>query len=117
MRNVMGSEERAPAALGGTGPWALDAAPRALGEGAQVFAGAPVDQLGGAREGHRLASLFQGQRANAVALVLGFSRTADAPTASRGVRARERCRARRTLGKMAVARHGLVRRAGAGDAG
>jgi glycosyltransferase involved in cell wall biosynthesis len=82
MRNVMGSEERAPAALGGTGPAVLHVIPTAIGRGAQVFARALVDELGGAQGGHRLASLFQGQGDIAVDLELGLP---GGPAAAEGL--------------------------------
>ncbi len=70
MRIVMGSEKRRPEANGGPGPSARHVIPTAVGGGTQVFARALVDELGGARGGHRLTSLFQGQRDMAVDLEL-----------------------------------------------
>ncbi len=49
-----------------------DIMPSAVGRGARVFARALVHELGGAHEGHRPASLIQGQRGIAVNLGLDF---------------------------------------------
>jgi len=58
----MGSEEHASSAAGASrpiGPRVLHVVPTALGRGAQIFARALVDELGGPNNGHRLVSLFE----------------------------------------------------------
>jgi glycosyltransferase involved in cell wall biosynthesis len=64
MPNVMGSDDGAPCAHARAqtdGPRVLHAIPTGLGRGAQIFARALVDQLGGLGGGHRLVSLFDGE--------------------------------------------------------
>ena len=58
----MGSEDGALSLLATVaGPRVLHVVPTGLGRGAQVFARALVDQLGGAPAGHHLVSLFDGE--------------------------------------------------------
>ncbi len=78
MRSVMGPEERAPAALGGTGSWAVPEIPAAFGASARMFARALVDELADAAGGHRPTSLFQGDRGIAVDLEPDLPGGADA---------------------------------------
>jgi glycosyltransferase involved in cell wall biosynthesis len=54
------------------GPQVLHVVPTALGRGAQVFARALVDQLGGASGGHTLVSLFDGDTGIQVDRALGL---------------------------------------------
>lgn len=63
----MGSNQSVPCVtLGAAQPRVLHAIPTGLGRGAQVFARALVDQLGGRSGGHRLVSLFDGETGVAV---------------------------------------------------
>jgi glycosyltransferase involved in cell wall biosynthesis len=62
MPSVMGSDQSAPCVPArAASPRVLHVIPTGLGRGAQVFARALVDQLGGLGGGHRLASLFDGE--------------------------------------------------------
>ena len=83
MPNVMGSDDGAPSAqrLSAT-PRVLHVIPTALGRGAQVFARALVDELGGPECGHRLVSLFDGPNEIAVDGALGL---AGGPTSGEGL--------------------------------
>jgi len=73
MRFVMGFEPGddqpgtpAPGPAGRPGPRVLHVVPTALGRGAQLFARALADELGGPPAGHSLVSLFDGPEAVAV---------------------------------------------------
>jgi hypothetical protein len=65
------------------GPRVLHVIPTALGRGAQVFARALVDQLGGNACGHTLVSLFDGDHGVRVDRALGLPGGA---AAARGLR-------------------------------
>jgi glycosyltransferase involved in cell wall biosynthesis len=62
------------------GPRVLHVIPTALGRGAQVFARALVDQLGGSAGGHTLVSLFDGEHGVRVDRALGLPGGAGAAT-------------------------------------
>lgn len=62
MPGVMGSDRSVPCAhTRAAGPRVLHVIPTGIGRGAQVFARALVDELGGIGGGHRLVSLFDGE--------------------------------------------------------
>jgi len=62
MPSVMGSDHGVPCVpTRAARPQVLHAIPTGLGRGAQVFARALVDELGGLESGHRLVSLFDGE--------------------------------------------------------
>jgi glycosyltransferase involved in cell wall biosynthesis len=73
MRNVMGSTDGASSLDRPVPPRVLHVIPTALGRGAQVFARALVDELGGPEVGHRLVSLFDGPDEIAVDGTLGLA--------------------------------------------
>ena len=76
IRYVMGTPTERVLAESATRPAAppdvLHVVPTALGRGAQVFARALVDELGGERTGHRLVSLFDGHSDIVVDVALGL---------------------------------------------
>ena len=117
MRTLMDSEQRRAGAPGGSGPSVLHVTPTALGLGAEVIVGALVDELGGAQGGHRVESLFQGQRHIAVDPELGLP---SGPVAAEGSRAtltgRELGLERFSLRVAARTGDGPLRRARAGGA-
>jgi glycosyltransferase involved in cell wall biosynthesis len=61
MPSVTWSDGAVSPGRGPGGPRVLHVVPTALGRGAQVFARALVDELGGTEAGHRLVSLFDGE--------------------------------------------------------
>lgn len=70
----MGSDDGVPSAPSlSAAPRVLHVIPTALGRGAQVFARALVDELGGPQGGHRLVSLFDGPDEIAVDGTLGLA--------------------------------------------
>lgn len=75
MRGAMGPEEYAsqgPEETEGAGPRVVHIIPSALGRGAELFARALVDELGGPDNGHRLLCLFEGDHDVAVDDTLGL---------------------------------------------
>jgi len=72
MRYVMGSPDESAPFHGEAGPNVVHVVPTALGRGAQVFARALVDELGGPAAGHRLVSLFEGPTDIDVDVALGL---------------------------------------------
>lgn len=75
MRGVMGPEEYAPPDPGeppAVGPRVVHVVPSALGRGAELFARSLADELGGAKKGHRLLCMFEGDQGIAVDDTLGL---------------------------------------------
>ena len=69
----MGSDHGVPyVPARAAGPQVLHAIPTGLGRGAQIFARALVDELGGLESGHRLVSLFDGEHGVEVDDTLGL---------------------------------------------
>lgn len=87
-------------------PRVLHIVPTALGRGAQLFARSLVDQLGGARAGHRLVSLFDGPADIEVDATVGWPGGVEAAT---GLRPRALSRLSRLVARAApdvVVAHG-----------